>query len=108
MNLLDFIAALREAVNPRWKWKRNRRRLTSVRVQRCVNLVARTCAMICAVPVVCRKLHRRFFPPKPIQFRLVCGCCDPDHPRNQLLDRERELLFFKRTPKGGIKHKIHH
>lgn len=106
MNLPALIAALCEAVNPKWRRKRNRRRLTSLRAQRCVNLIARICAMIHAVPVVCRKVHRRFFPPKPIQFDLVCGCCDRSHRRHW--DLEREWPRFKHTPKGRMKHKVHH
>lgn len=107
MNLPALIAALCEAVNPKWRRKRNRHRLTSLRVRRCVNFIARTSALIRAMPVACRKLHRRFFPPKRIRIPdAVCGCCDPDHPRNRLLDREREWPRFKRTPKGSMKHKV--
>lgn len=105
MNLIDLIAALREAVNP--KRKRNRRRLTSVSVQRCVNVVARSCAMIRAVPVVCRKVYRRIFPPRPIQFRLACGCDDPIHPRHRYREREHEWPRFKHAPKDRMKGKFH-
>lgn len=104
MNLAGLIDALREAVNP--KWKRNRRRLTSVRVQRCVNVIARTCAMIHAVPVVCRKVYRRIFPPRPIQFRLACGCDDPNHPRHRYREREHPWPRFKHAPKGRMKDKF--
>ncbi len=84
---------------------RNRRRLTSPRAQRCINLLARTCAMIRAVPDVYRKLHRRIFPPKPLKFDLVCGCCDRRHPRHWELDRDRPR--FKHRPKGWMKPKVH-
>jgi len=105
MNLMDFMAALDEAVHP--GLRRNRRRLYSAWANGFIELLAHLCAFMRAIPVAWQRIYHSFIPRRHKHQHLACGCCcrPHRHPDLEFFSPPRHRRHRHLHPKPGRKKK---